>query len=213
MQRRLSQSALRLGLVFGIAFAAFALALGCSSNTGSESSYSSTPVSKAQMAVTGAAISSAMQKATSYHVTMKGPGMEMEMDVVCPDKVRTVSKTGNMTSEMVRVGPAMYMKSRGKWMKIPATGQPASMCGGSSAPGSKMPAIDANATMTKGSTETVNGETCTDWTTTVSDGKGGQAQSTMCIGSDNLPRQVQTGQMVMTYSDWNKPITIDAPKM
>jgi hypothetical protein len=154
-----------------------------------------------------------MQKATSWHMTMKGPGVDMSMDVVCPDKMRTVTKAGAGTAETVRVGDAMYMKAGPKWMKVPATGQPASVCGNTAAPGSKMPTVDPNVTMTKGGTETVNGETCTDWTTTVSDGKGGQTSSIMCIGSDNLPLQIKTGQMVMTYSDWNKPITIEAPKM
>ncbi|MDP9268630.1 MAG: DUF4412 domain-containing protein [Acidobacteriota bacterium] len=207
MRRRLMQSGLGLSLFLGLAFA-----LGCSSTSTPESSYTS-PVSKAQMAVNGASISSAMQKATSWHVTMKGPNVDMTMDVVCPDKMRTVSKTGSRSAETVRVGPAMYMKAGGKWMKVPATGQPASVCGNTAAPGSKMPTVDPNVTMTKGGTETVNGESCTDWTTTASDGKGGQTSSTMCIGSDNLPRQIKTGQMVMTYSDWNKPITIDAPKL
>ena len=205
MQRRLMQSGLGLCLI-----SVFAFALGCSSNTStSESSYSSSP---AQAAVNGAAISSAMQKATSWHMTMKGPAVDMSMDVVCPDKVRTVTKTGKMTAETVRVGPAMYMKAGAKWMKMPATGQPATVCGNTAAD-SKSPTVDPNAKMTKGGTQTVNGETCTDWTTTVSDGKGGQTSSTMCIGSDNLPRQIKTGEMVMTYSDWNKPITIEAPKM
>lgn len=211
MQRRLTQSGLGLGLIFGFAFV-----LGCSSASTPESS-TGAPASKAEMAVNGAMINSAMQQATSWHMTMKGPNVEMEMDVVCPDKMRTVSKTGNMTAETVRVGQAMYMKTGAKWMKMPATGQPASVCGGAEASsaesGSKMPPVDPNVKMTKGGTETVNGESCTDWTTTVSDGKGGQTSSTMCIGSDNLPRQIKTGAMVMTYSDWNKPITIEAPKL
>lgn len=205
------------GSLLGLGLALF-LGTGCNSASNSESSSATTPVSYAQAAVTGAAISSAMQKASSWHMTMKGPNVEMSMDVVCPDKMRTLSKTAKMTAESVRVGADMYVKAGSRWMKTPATGQPASVCGNAGngyagGAGSKVPTFDPTVKMTKGGSETVNGESCTDWTTTVSDNKGSQRSYVMCLGSDNLPRQIKTGDMVMTYSDWNKPITIEAPQL
>lgn len=182
--------------------------LGCSSSSGPEST--STTTGGPASATSGAAIASAMQKATSWKMTMKSGNGETTMEVVCPDKMRTQTKTGAMTMEMVRVGQDMYSKAGKRWMKVPATGQPATVC---AAGGSQMPAVDANTKMTKGGTQTVNGESCTEWTTTTTDAKGAQASSTMCIGSDNLPRQIKSGDAVMTFSDWNKPITIEAPKM
>jgi hypothetical protein len=181
--------------------------LGCSSSSGPEAtSTAGTPAA----AVNGAAIAAAMQKATSWKMTMKSGTGETTMEIVCPDKMRTQSKTGAMTVEMVRVGQNMYSKMGSKWMKVPATGQPATVCG---ATGSQMPAMDANTKMTKGGTQMVNGESCTEWTTTTTDAKGASVSSTMCIGNDNLPRQIKSGDSVMTFSDWNKPITIEAPKM
>jgi hypothetical protein len=191
----------------------FAWAIGCSSSGPSSDGAKSTSAAPAASgAMNGAAIASAMQKATSWKMTMKSGTGETVMEVVCPDKMRTTTKTGAMTAEMIRVGNDMYSKAGSRWMKIPATGQPASVCGGA-AGASQMPKLDANVKMTKGGTQTVNGETCTEWTTTVKGADGKETSSTMCVGSDNLPRQMKSGDAVMTFSDWNKPITIEAPKM
>jgi hypothetical protein len=141
-------------------------------------------------------------------MTTKTAQAEVSMDVVCPDKVRMTTKAGAMTSEMVRIGGDMYMKAGPKWMKTAAQGPNPANCGQTAATSDKMPKTDASAKITKGGTETINGETCTDWTTTA-----GAASSTICVGSDNLPRQIKSGDATITYSDWNKPITVDAPKM
>jgi hypothetical protein len=41
-----------------------------------------------------------------------------------------------------------------------------------------------------------------------------QSSGSMCVGlTDNLPRQFKTndGKIVMTFSDWNAPLTIEPP--
>ena len=191
--------------------------VGCNNASTPESSYSS-PVSKAEAVVNGQMISSAMGKATSWHMTMKSGTTDMSMDVVCPDKTRMQTKTGNMTVESVRIGSDMYTKMGAKWMKVPMAANAASVCRGASASASggaasRVSTFDPNLKITKVGTDTVNGESCTVWEQTWTDAKGAQHKFSICVGSDNLPRKVTTGDAVMTYTDWNKPITIEAPKI
>ena len=151
-----------------------------------------------------AAMGEAMAKATSWHMTTKGPGVESDVDIVCPDKMKTVSKVGGMTVESMMIGKDMYTKAGKSWMKM-ANPSPTAFCGAGSAQAKATPA--ASVKTTKGATITVNGESCTEWTM----GEGATA-TTMCIGSDNLPRQSKTGDMTITYSNWNKVPPIEAPK-
>jgi len=191
---------------------------GCNSAGTPAEKASAGPMSKVQAAVTAQGISSAMQKATSWHMTMKSADMEMSTDIVCPDKMHSQSTTKGVTMEMIRVGNDMYTKTGSKWMKVPTAANQAAVCG---APGngfsggasSRVPTFDPKVTMTKGGTEMVEGESCTDWNETTSDGKGGTMTWTLCVGSDNLPRLMKNGTVTMTYTNWNKPITIEAPKM
>lgn len=183
---------------------------GCSSESSNEAgggSAAKPAMSMGGSSMDGAAMAAAMAKATSYKMTTKTAQAEMTMEVVCPDKSRMTTKTGAMTSQMVRIGGDMYVKAGSKWMKTPAQGPNPAQCGQTAASNDKMPKTDASAKITKGGTQTINGETCTEWTTTV-----GTNSSTICVGSDNLPRQIKSGDATITYSDWNKPITIDAPK-
>jgi len=170
------------------------------------------------MMVTGASISSAMAKATSWHMNMKSGPTDVSMDISCPDKMRTVTKSGAMTAESVRIGGAMYMKAGAKWMKVPTSAQQPPVCGGgmsgmSPGAGGRVATVDQNVAMTKKGSESVNGESCTVYESTSKDDKGATHTWSICVGSDNLPRQVKTGEAVMTYSDWNKPVTIEVPKM
>ena len=184
---------------------------GCSSESSTDNAASGGGMAKPAMSgggsFDGAAMAAAMAKATSYKMTTKTAQAEMTMEVLCPDKSRMTTKTGAMSTEMVRIGGDMYMKAGGKWMKTLAQGPNPAQCGQTAATSDKMPKTDATAKVTKGATQTINGETCQEWTTTA-----GTASSTICVGSDNLPRQIKSGEATITYSDWNKPLTIDAPK-
>jgi len=213
MQHRVMQSVLGLGSILGLAFA-----LGCSSSSTSESSSTGAPVSKAEMMMTGAMVSSAMSKATSWHMTMKSGATEMSMDISCPDKMHMQTKSGAQMIETVRVGNDMYTKIGPRWMKVPSSAQQAPVCGGGMSgmnpgAGGRAPTVDPNVTMTKRGSETVNGESCTAYEATSKDDKGATHTFSICVGSDSLPRQVKTGEAVITYSDWNKPVTIEAPQM
>ena len=188
---------------------------GCSSDSSNEAASGGSmakPMSTAQVALDGKAIGDAMQKATAWHMNMKSATAEMDMDVVCPDKSHMTSKAGGREVEMIRLGDDSYTRMGSKWMKMPGMKQPP-VCGGATAPpesaaAAKAPALDPNIKLTKGGTETVNGETCNDYNWTAN-GK----TSTVCIGNDHLPRLMKTAEATITYSNWNKPATIEAPKL
>jgi hypothetical protein len=189
---------------------------GCNSGGNPSEATSAGPMAKLQAAVTGQNISSAMQKATSWRMSTKTADLEMTMDVVCPDKMHSESKTHGMTMEMIRIGDDMYSKMGAKWTRMPAIKQPP-VCGNtattSGGANSRVPTFDPNIKMTKGATETVNGESCTDWNGSMTDSKGGTRTWTVCIGNDGLPRMMKNGDATIYYSNWNKPATIEAPKM
>ncbi|MGH9601940.1 MAG: hypothetical protein ACRD24_06075 [Terriglobales bacterium] len=150
------------------------------------------------------AMGAAMAKATSWHITHKMPEGETELDIVCPDKMKSVSKVGKMTVEAIRIGNDTFTKVGKSWVKTTAPAD-SPLCGAGSSYAASTPS--AFAKVTKGGTATVNGESCQEWTIESSLGS-----STMCVGSDNLPRQTKRGDTTITYSNWNKPVTIEAPK-
>ncbi len=57
-----------------------------------------------------AAMGKAMSEAKSYRMTTVASGSEVSMEIECPNKVHTTSKTAGNTSEMVAIDTAMYMK-------------------------------------------------------------------------------------------------------
>ncbi len=153
------------------------------------------------------AMREAMNKATGWHVSSKSAGVEAEVDIVCPDKVRTVSKTGNMTVETIMIGNNIHTKVGKTWVKTTAPAD-SPLCGAGSSYAA--PTASSFAKVTKGGTATVNGESCQEWT--IATEGSSLPPTTMCIGSDSLPRQTKTGETTITYSNWNKPATIEAPK-
>jgi hypothetical protein len=189
--------------------------VGCSNagNTESSTGAAAAPASKAEVMLTGAMMSAAMQKATSWHMTMKSKASDMSMDISCPDKMRMQTKAGGQMIETVRVGNDMFTKMGGKWMKVPSTMKQQPVCGSTADANSRVGTLDPTATYAKKGTDTVNGESCNVWEISSKDDKGAVHTSTVCVGSDNLPRQMKVADSVMTYSDWNKPVTIEAPKM
>jgi hypothetical protein len=148
----------------------------------------------------------AMAKATSFEIATKTSGVESTISIICPDKMRTVTKTGAMDAETIQIGTEMWMKAGGTWMKSPAAVPNTTVCGAGSANAPKVDLTTSNA-WTKGGTETVNGESCTVYTMTA---PGHTA--TLCIGSDNLLRKYSTAGTEVTYSKWNKVEPFAAPK-
>ena len=156
------------------------------------------------------AMAAAMAKATSWHVTSKSAVMEAELDIVCPDKMKSASKVGKMTVEAIRIGNDTFTKVGKSWVKATAPAE-SPLCGAGSSYAASTPS--AFAKVTKGGSATVNGESCQEWTIAIPDSS---STTTMCVGSDNLPRQTKVtiggNTTTTTYSNWNKPATIEAPK-
>jgi hypothetical protein len=65
----------------------------------------------------------------------------------------------------------------------------------------------------KGEKRIVNGERCRDWVASVPAPAGWREEFVVCIGDDELPREVFTPdrRLVETYSDWNAAIRIEPP--
>lgn len=195
------------------ALALLALLLGCTGT--SEPSLQDASLDSAMI---GTTISSALARATSWHMRMRSRAGEMTIDVMCPDRIHTVNRTGNTTVEMIRIGQATYTRAGGKWTKLPAGGTQAPVCGGAPSafgPGasSRVPTFGPDAEVRRGGTETVEGEACTVWDASSTDEKGVVRPFSICLGPDNLPRQIKSADAVATYSRWNQPITIEAPQM
>lgn len=153
-----------------------------------------------------AAMGKAMSDAKSFRMTTVASGSEVTMEIECPNKVHTTTKTGSTTMEVVVIDTTTYMKMGDKWMKSPAPGAAPTVCttpqsfGGATTGG-------ASPEITKGESTTVNGVACQQWTIGVA-----AASSTICIGTDNYPVQIKTGAATVTYSDWNK-VQVQEPKI
>jgi hypothetical protein len=65
----------------------------------------------------------------------------------------------------------------------------------------------------KGDKREVNGFACRDWIASAPAPAGWRDVFGVCVDSDHLPREVFTPDRteVISYSDWNEPIKIDAP--
>ncbi|MGH8458531.1 MAG: hypothetical protein ACRESV_04200 [Nevskiales bacterium] len=165
-----------------------------------------------------AAMDEALAKTTSWRMTIKGKTGEAETDFVCPDKVRTVRRTGGTTVEVVHIGDDVYTKAGATWMKTSAKGQQAICRAGNRFFAPSEPS--GKEKITKGGTATVNGEICQEWIigpdpsskVKVTVNNVVNPSTTVCVGSDNLPRKMESAGMVITYSNWNKVPPIEVPK-
>lgn len=183
----------------------------------------------------------AKEKATSYRMKMEmnaeGQNMSTLTEVECPDRYHEVANYMGRKMENYHIGSTMYSNAGGAWRKMnigtpyDCHGRVASS-GGSSAPtrrssaGSKDPSDEAGKkieeakdqyTFTKGGVITVEGDPCQQYTITRKNPAASGPEAMMnsmsfCVGTkDDLLRQMKTGQMTMTYYDWNKNLGIKPP--
>jgi hypothetical protein len=201
-------------------------------------------LSKAESALTPsdpwtefALMSAARLKATSWRSKMvmnqAGQPVEMDSEVMCPDKEHTkMTKGGAVVMESTMIGDTMYMNMGGRMMKVPNHMSAAALqCGGTtpsaaSAPSSKlslgsmpsmkdlstglqeMEKMKQNVTITKGGVSTVEGSDCQEWNIVYNDPQTKQTlNSNYCVGvTDHLPRRmtVDTGaQGKMEMTYWD----------
>ena len=170
-------------------------------------------------------------KMTTSH---EGRDMEMDTEVVCPDRSHTkIIQNGQQVSEVFNIGGTMYMLAGGRTMQMPghgggvAAGCPGAENSAGMGPLSRgVPTLNEmrdinrykeSAKVTKGSMETIAGSLCQDWNIVATDPETHKVSNmTYCIGTaDNLPRHITSasanGKFDVTYWDWNKSITINPP--
>lgn len=159
-----------------------------------------------------------------------GSALVTETEVSCPDRVRMTASIGGAQYETIRVGSEGYLRTDQEGWRKAAIRDDFYPCG--SQPGQPAPwammsegrdiltamaMIAKNGTVTRG--YLVNSDTgrCQEWVLSLSHpGSRGQGRSmtyTICIGDDQLPREVYmgSGMMRVSYSDWNQPINISEP--
>lgn len=156
------------------------------------------------------AMAAALYKATSWHAHSDHGTYSVEMDVSCPDKMRIVSTKAGST-ENIQTGGIMYTKTATGWTKAPAPKFFSVLCGPEGLYSQPTPLGGPIAAMTRGEMATVNGEGCRQWTLKLQPGVTPNEVVT-CLGDDNLPRQSKVGPTTVTFTGWNKPVTIEAPQ-
>ncbi len=184
----------------------------------------------------------AKKSAKSFRMTTvlrlhPGNPLETVVEVSCPDQERFTTTIGEQSFHAVRIGSKAYVEQLdGSWktQDTPATGW--SPCGdnpGEPAPWAVMnegrdpstilAKLVGNSQITRGAYVTTKAGECQQWTLSLQmpgsaqhgHGAGG-LNYTVCIDpNQHLPVAVVMGSggMVTSYSDWNKPVQIDPPKM
>ncbi|HJT01873.1 MAG TPA: hypothetical protein VJ756_22455 [Terriglobales bacterium] len=160
-----------------------------------------------------------------------GRALETTIEVSCPDREHITTTLGDIRYESIRVGNQAWIRSNdGEWKEQPITSD-AYPCG--SNPGAPAPwammnegrdpvsvvatmAAKMNAQVGRGDVANLGDASCQRWLVSFQHpGSGSRGLNyTICIGtSDYLPREVVMGSggLATTYSDWNKPMQIDAP--
>jgi hypothetical protein len=173
----------------------------------------------------------AKQAATSWRMTTKlsvhdGNVMETRFEVSCPARERIISQIGSIRREMVRVGKRFYVNDNGTWyyQDVPDTNW--SPCGknpGVPSPwamlteGRDLLSVFALAQdkfkLSRGKNVTLLGKSCQVWNVTIDHPNAQGLGYGVCLDDQHLPVVIVMGNggLVTEYSDWNQPITIEAP--
>ncbi len=183
----------------------------------------------------------AKQEVKSYRMTTllhlhPGEPLKTVIEVSCPDRERFTTTIGDHAFHAVRIGSKAYTEQQdGTWLAqdMPAAGW--APCGpnpGEPAPWAVMnegrdPSVvlakmAEHAEFERGAVVATPDGNCQQWIVHLKlpggaqHGHGASGLSyTLCLDSKRLPVALSMGSggMVTSYSDWNQPIQIDAPKM
>jgi hypothetical protein len=157
-------------------------------------------------------------------------------DVACPDRERFTTTIGEKEFQAVRIGEKAYIEQKdGSWgvEDTPAAGwapcgdnpgepAPWALMNEGRDPSTVLAKLLANAEISRGAFVSTNAGNCQQWILSIkmpggaTHGHGADGLNyTVCIDRNHLPLAVimGSGGMVTSYSDWNKPVEIDAPKM
>ncbi len=174
-------------------------------------------------------MNAAMQNARSWraHTVVNEPTKMVDSltEVYCPSRVHSVVKSSREdggvrredSSELIWIEGATYTKRADGWMFSRELQQNTSECmwgaRGSDMLLAQMDVIALRGKIRKGSKREVNGFGCRDWIASLPAPAGSREVFGVCVDSDDLPREVFTPDRseVISYTDWNQPIKIDAP--
>lgn len=156
-------------------------------------------------------------------------------EVSCPDRQRLTGMVGQASYETIRIGGDAYVKNeKGNWDKGPSRADmiPCGDKTGAPAPWAMMSegrdigtvlgllAASNNVEVKRSTLIVLDGEPCQQWEVNLTHpakqhGPMGTMTYAVCIDyrTHVLRRIVMgTGGMIINYYDWNKPITIEAPR-
>ncbi len=180
----------------------------------------------------------AKKKATSFKSRTEITGPEgrklvTESAVSCPDRQSLKTSMGDSSYQSIRVGQAGYVQvaEGGPWQKmaIPPDAVPCGSNAGVPAPWAVMSEgtdllttlamMSQGADFQRGAFRQTDAGPCQEWIMGFShpgaEGKkSGSMQTILCVGEDSLPRHITLGKTAgikVTYYDWNKPVSIEAP--
>ncbi len=174
-------------------------------------------------------MNAAMQNAKSWrmHTVVDEPTKSFDSltEVYCPSRIHVVTKSTveqggtkyEQNSESVWIEGASYTRKDDGWLLTHQDRQNTSACmygpRGNDALLEQLDIITARGKIRKGGKREVNGFRCRDWIASVPAPAGWRDAFGVCVDSEDLPREVFTSDRseVITYSDWNQPIKIDAP--
>ena len=174
-------------------------------------------------------MSTAMQNARSWHLetTLTEPTKQVQstVEVYCPSRFHEVSNSAREeggehiedASESYWIEGTNYARKGSDWViSQQERSRTASCVLGPRRTDALLDRLDPILTMgkiRKGSKRTVGGESCRDWIASVRAPEGWREEFGVCIGDGDLPLEVFTPdrRMVETYSNWNRPVRIEAP--
>ncbi len=167
--------------------------------------------------------------AKSFHMTTKIAAhddnvMETHFAVSCPDREQINLKIGNINRQMIRIAQRFYLNEDGTWYYKDVDVKNWSPCGqnaGLPSPwallteGRDMIAVFASAgdkfKVDAADPVDYKGTTYAAWNVSMSHG-GGPFKYTVLLDKQHRPAAVMLGQSSITeYSDWDKPVAIEAP--
>jgi hypothetical protein len=150
---------------------------------------------------------------------------DAHMEVYCPSSVHTWQTSTSygqppQESETIDTINGSYMRKGSDWMlagvsermiSSPCTWGPRGMDDFLGT----MDVVLQSGRIHRGDTRRVNGDLCRDWTASVPASTGWRDSFVVCIDEQDLPLEVAAPDrsLVITYSDWNKPILIETPPL
>lgn len=174
-------------------------------------------------------MSDAMRNARSWRaqtvVNEPTKNIETLTEVYCPSRVHTVTtskieeggKRIEQSSETIWIEGRSYTRRENGWQFSSEDREHSAVCiwgpRGNDAMLGQMDIIGVVGKIRKGDKREVGGFRCRDWIASVSTPGGWRDAFGVCVDSEHLPREVFTPDRteVITYTDWNQPIKIDAP--